>query len=87
MTLKTVACLVVAVLNTVAMAQTPSQLSSSVVGRDSALVDWPQFQFDAAHTGYNPYEVILSPQTVGNLLLAWQTQGKCEDLRRADTYG
>lgn len=40
-------------------------------------VNWPQFNFDAAHTACNPYESVLSPATVGNLTLDWQyaTQG------------
>jgi len=37
-----------------------------------AFVDWPQFHFDACHAGYNPYEAVLSPANVGNLVLAWQ---------------
>ncbi len=34
--------------------------------------DWAQFHFDAQHTGFNPYENVLSPQTVGNLTTRWQ---------------
>ena len=34
-------------------------------------VNWPQFRFDAKHNGCNPYEFILSPATVGNLVLDW----------------
>ncbi len=37
-----------------------------------AVVDWPQFQFDPCHTGYNPNESVLSPATVGNLVLDWR---------------
>ena len=33
--------------------------------------DWPQFHFDAQHTGFNPYENVLSPETVGNLTTRW----------------
>ncbi len=29
-------------------------------------------RFDACHTGYNPYEAILSPANVGNLVLDWK---------------
>ncbi len=29
--------------------------------------DWPQFHFGPDHTGFNPYENVLSPETVGNL--------------------
>ncbi len=39
----------------------------------STLAEWvPQFHFDHCLTGYNPYEVILSPANVGNLVLDWQ---------------
>lgn len=33
---------------------------------------WSQFHFDPCHTGYNPYETILSPANVGNLVLDWE---------------
>jgi outer membrane protein assembly factor BamB len=33
--------------------------------------DWSQFQFSAGKTGYNPYENLLTPSTVGNLTLKW----------------
>jgi eukaryotic-like serine/threonine-protein kinase len=36
-------------------------------------VEWgSQFRFDACHTGYNPYEAVLSPANVGNLVLNWK---------------
>ena len=38
------------------------------------LVSWPQLQFDAAHSGCNPYEHILSPTTVKNLQVKWSGQ-------------
>ncbi len=34
--------------------------------------DWPQFHFDLSNTGFNPYENVLSPDTVGNLALDWK---------------
>jgi outer membrane protein assembly factor BamB len=34
--------------------------------------DWAQFQFDAAHTGYNPYENVLNRSNVSSLALRWQ---------------
>ncbi len=34
-------------------------------------VNWPQFHFDAAHSGCNPYEHILSRTTVSNLTWNW----------------
>ena len=38
----------------------------------TAYVNWPQFHSDLCHTGYNASEVILSPATVGNLVLDWK---------------
>ena len=35
--------------------------------------DWSRFHFDAANTGLNPYENVLSPSTVGDLTLDWVT--------------
>lgn len=37
-----------------------------------ATVDWTAFLFNSCHTGYNPNEFILSPSTVGNLVLGWR---------------
>lgn len=37
----------------------------------SSTINWPQYHYDTAHTGFNPYETILSPSNVGNLTLAW----------------
>ncbi len=34
-------------------------------------VNWPQFRYDAGHTGCNPYESILSTATVGGLVVDW----------------
>src|SRR5664280_2620698 len=36
-----------------------------------SVIDWAQFGFVPCHTGYNPYEFVLSPGTVGNLGLHW----------------
>jgi len=33
--------------------------------------DWPQFHFDNASTGYNPYENVLGPANVSGLQLSW----------------
>jgi len=55
----------------IAMAQSLPEPNSSFA-HTNTLVDWPQFQFDPAHTGYNPYEVIIGPQNVNNLVLAWK---------------
>jgi glucose dehydrogenase len=37
-----------------------------------ALIDWTQFHFSSCRNGFNPYEFVLSPATVGNLGLKWQ---------------
>lgn len=53
------------------------------VGQNSAQqsflvrTDWTKYHFDLSNSGLNPYENVLSPDTVGNLALDWQytTQG------------
>ena len=37
-----------------------------------AVVDWAQFRFVFCHTGFNPYEFVLSPDTVVHLGLHWR---------------
>ena len=38
----------------------------------SNVIEWgAQYRFFPCHWGFNPYEVILSPATVGNLALDW----------------
>ncbi len=44
-------------------------------------VTWPNFRFDLGRTGFNPFERILSPATVGHLKLAW----RFNTLRTADS--
>ena len=39
--------------------------------RANGAIDWAQYNFDAAHDGYNPYETILSPTTIGNVAVLW----------------
>ncbi len=34
--------------------------------------DWAQYHFGPDHAGYNPYENVLSPETVGNLTIRWK---------------
>src|SRR6266542_2691313 len=34
--------------------------------------DWPQFHFTVDHRGLNPYEKVLSPATVPDLVLKWE---------------
>ncbi len=45
----------------------------------TSFTNWAQFHFDNCLTGFNPYEVILSPATVGNLGLKWSytTRQRC----------
>ena len=39
----------------------------------SALAEWgSQFRFSPCRTAFNPYEVILNPITVGNLVVDWK---------------
>jgi serine/threonine-protein kinase len=35
-------------------------------------INWPQFHFDAAHSGCNPYESTLNSDNVRDLVLDWQ---------------
>lgn len=37
-------------------------------------VNWAQFLYDPAHSGCNPYESVLSVNTVGSLTTKWQYQ-------------
>ena len=61
------AALVLAIGATLA-AQTPGSCGVA----KSTYVNWPQFHSDVCHTGYNASEFILSPATVGNLVLDWK---------------
>ena len=51
----------------------------------TAFVNWPQFHFDACHTGYNPNEFILGPSNVGNLVVAWQFPGGANQIYNQPT--
>jgi outer membrane protein assembly factor BamB len=46
----------------------------TVTGRGGGSVDWPQFRFDQAHTGYQPLENVLGVGNVPRLTLKWQAQ-------------
>jgi hypothetical protein len=56
-------------------------------------VNWPQFGYDPRHSSCNPYEFILSPATVGNLVLDWTYQtgfgcvSSCAFLARGGQWG
>ena len=58
-----------------ATAQAIAQQCGPLCGEPQLFVAWSQFQFGPCLTGYNPYETILSPATVGNLVLDWRDQG------------
>ena len=47
--------------------QLQAQVAFTVRGHD-----WPQFHSDAQHTGFNPYENVLTPETVANLWVRWK---------------
>ena len=40
----------------------------------AAALDWPQFRFDDAHSGFNPFEQTLAPANVPRLQQAWAAQ-------------
>ena len=48
----------------VTLAASPSTIAGSSAPSVGGSVDWPQFHFDAARTGFNSYETILSPSMV-----------------------
>ena len=39
-----------------------------------APLDWPQFRFDDAHSGVNPFETTITRANAPSLSLAWQAQ-------------
>lgn len=47
--------------------------TSAITAQGSFLVqtNWQQFGFDSGHTGFNPYENVLSTSSVQGLTLAW----------------
>jgi eukaryotic-like serine/threonine-protein kinase len=69
--IKSTLCLSLILLTTsFATAQVPC--SGTILANPTLFVNWPQFQYDAGHTGCNPYESILKPSNVTNLALKWQ---------------
>ena len=52
-----------------ALAQIPC--GPTIIPKAALFVNWPQFHYDTAHSGCNPYETALSTSTVGNLVLDW----------------
>ena len=55
-----------------ATAQVPRGDAAAPAPSTPAVADWPQFEYDAAHTSCNPNESILSPSTVSKLELDWK---------------
>ena len=53
-----------------ATAQVPC--GGTINQRATLSVNWPQFRFDAGHTGCNPYETILTTASVGGLTVDWK---------------
>jgi outer membrane protein assembly factor BamB len=51
---------------------TPSDPSCGGTVNNKPFVNWSQFHFDPCHTGFNPYETVLSPANVANLVLDWK---------------
>ncbi|MBV9170532.1 MAG: hypothetical protein JOZ81_10650, partial [Chloroflexi bacterium] len=50
----------------------PASLPASLVQAASPLrANWPQFRYDARHSGTNPFEHVLSPFSVSRLQLDW----------------
>ena len=46
--------------------------NDGTVFQSTGIVNWLQYRFVPSHTGYNPYESILSLATVGNLVVDWE---------------
>ena len=70
---KTVFCVSLVILITffvTARAQIPC--GPTVTPLPTLSVNWPQYRYNAAHSGCNPDERILSKATVGGLVLDWQ---------------
>jgi len=53
-----------------ATAQVPC--SGTILPNATLFVNWPQFQYDSAHTGCNPYESVLKPSNVWDISMKWK---------------
>src|ERR1019366_3271930 len=81
MKIATTCCLgLLMIIGSVARAQQVVPSSNPPCGGVSAtaFVNWARFHFDPCNTGFNPYEFVLSPATVGHLVLDWQYQTGAE---------
>ncbi len=56
----------------IALASGLLMMTASLQARAQDHVDWPTYGMDSLRTGYNPYETILSPETVNNLRSVWK---------------
>jgi hypothetical protein len=45
----------------------PAAVAAALACSAASAADWMQFGYDAAHTGYNPAETLISPSTVAGL--------------------
>ncbi len=66
--------LLIALLVTVQPSSGQVPCGPSIIPKASLFVNWPQFQYDDAHAGCNPYESILNTNTVGSLNVKWQAK-------------
>ena len=69
-----------AVTFTIPRSATPGEDTVTAAGRTSGLaatarfavsVNWPKYRFGSADTGFNPYETVVSPASVGGLAVRW----------------
>lgn len=63
------------VLLTASFATAQIPCGPTIIPKATLFVNWAQFQYDAGHSGCNPYESILNPNTVGALNVKWQAGG------------
>ncbi|HEX9161211.1 MAG TPA: hypothetical protein VF980_05850, partial [Thermoanaerobaculia bacterium] len=70
--------LVLALLSTAQLRQRPPfglrGVHAKIIEFTSVPHDWPQFNFDARHSGSNTLETEISPDTVTSLQLLFQTK-------------
>jgi outer membrane protein assembly factor BamB len=70
MKIKFLCCLSLIVAAALASAQQPQTSDGGPAGGHGK-IGWTQFGFDGLHGGYNAYETILNPSTVGKVALQW----------------
>ena len=64
---------VVLLIASFATAQVPCD--PTIIQKATLFVNWPQFQYDPAHSSCNPFESTLGTATVGNLGIHWTYSG------------